>query len=120
MVDKIKLKMLKILIVEDELIVARDIRKTLKRNGYVVTAVCRTVEEAILLAKEQRPALVLVDIFLKGNLTGIDLAVKLNEEGIPFIYVSANSNQPVLEAAKYQSLWLYCKAIPGKRLVSNN
>jgi DNA-binding NtrC family response regulator len=92
--------MLKILIVEDELIVARDIRKTLERNGYDITGVCRTVEEAILLAKEQRPALVLIDIFLKGNLTGIDLAVKLNEEGIPFIYVSANSNQPVLEAAK--------------------
>jgi DNA-binding NtrC family response regulator len=92
--------MLKILIVEDELIVARDIRKTLERNGYTITGVSRTAEEAILLAKEQRPALVLVDIFLKGNLTGIDLATKLNEENIPFIYVSANSNQPTLEAAK--------------------
>jgi DNA-binding NtrC family response regulator len=89
-----------ILIVEDELIVARDIRKTLERNGYKVAGVARTAEKAISMVETFNPSLVLVDIFLKGNLTGIDLAKQLNHKGIPFIYVSANSNQQVLEAAK--------------------
>ena len=90
----------KILIVEDELIVARDIRITLERAGYKVAGVARSAEKALAFMEESRPSLVLVDIFLKGALTGIDLATWLDRESIPFIYVSANSNQPVLEAAK--------------------
>ncbi|MES1250387.1 MAG: sigma-54 dependent transcriptional regulator, partial [Chitinophaga rupis] len=87
-------------IVEDELIVARDIRKTLERNGYKVAGVARSAELALSMIEEERPLFVLVDIFLKGDRTGIDLAAQLNRLAIPFIYVSANSNQPVLEAAK--------------------
>jgi len=90
----------KILIVEDELIVARDIRKTLERNGYKVIGVARTAEKAIVFIDEENPSLILIDIFLKGHLTGIDLAKVLNKKKIPFIYISANSNQQVLEAAK--------------------
>ena len=92
--------MQKILIVEDELIVARDIRKTLERNGYKVAGVAGSVEKALVLIKETAPWLVLIDIILKGTLTGIDLATQLNKDGIAFIYLSANSNQPTLEAAK--------------------
>ena len=90
----------KILIVEDELIVARDLRKTLERNGYQVTGVARSVEKALQLIAEEKPSLVLLDIFLKGDLTGIDLALQLNKAGIPFVYVSANASQPALESAK--------------------
>src|ERR1700741_3529853 len=90
----------KVLIVEDELIVARDIRKTLERNGFKVAGVARTAEKALTLIEELNPSLALLDIFLKGNLTGIDLAEHLNKKDIPFIYVSANYNQQVLEAAK--------------------
>jgi DNA-binding NtrC family response regulator len=90
----------KVLIVEDELIVARDIRKTLERNGLKVIGVARAFEKALTLIEEFSPTLALVDIFLKGNLTGIDLARHLNEKKIPFVYVSANYNQQVLEAAK--------------------
>src|ERR1700712_3723571 len=90
----------KIVIVEDELIVARDLRKTLERNGYKIAGVATSVDKALSLIKETEPWLVLVDIFLKGNLTGIDLAIQLNKQGVAFIYVSANSNQAVLEAAK--------------------
>ena len=69
----------KILIVEDELIVARDLRKTLERNNHKVVGVATSVEKALLMIKESKPLLVLVDIFLKGNLTGIDLAIELNK-----------------------------------------
>lgn len=90
----------KVLIVEDEPVVARDIRKTLERNGFKVAGVARTAERALTLIDEDGPSIALVDIFLKGSLTGIDLAKHLNKKGIPFIYISANSNQRVLEAAK--------------------
>ena len=90
----------KVLIVEDELIVARDMRKTLERNGFRVVGVARTADKALQLVEEFNPSLVLLDIFLKGHLTGIDVAEQLNKKNIPFIYVSANSNQQVLEAAK--------------------
>jgi len=62
--------------------------------------VARTAEKALQLVEEFNPSLVLLDIFLKGNLTGIDVAEHLNGKRIPFVYVSANSNQQVLEAAK--------------------
>ena len=48
----------------------------------------------------QKPDFVLLDIFLKGKQTGIDLAKELTGENIPFVYLSANSNEEVLNAAK--------------------
>ena len=90
----------KVLIVEDELVIARDIRRTLERNGFKVVGIARTAQKAIALIEEFHPTLALVDIFLKGDLTGVDLAGFLNKKEIPFIYLSANSNQQVLEAAK--------------------
>jgi DNA-binding NtrC family response regulator len=90
----------KILLVEDELIVARDLQKVLEKAGHKVFGVARTVEKALLLIQETRPLLVLVDIFLKGDLTGIDLAARLNHEDIPFIFISANSNKSILQAVK--------------------
>lgn len=89
-----------ILIVEDELIVARDIRTKLEKAGYGIAGVARSVEQAQEIMAERKPSFALIDIFLKGEQTGIDLAIHLNKIGIPFIYISANSNQGVLEAAK--------------------
>ena len=90
----------KIVIVEDELIVARDISRTLERNNYEVAGIARSYDDALKLIETSKPWIVLLDIFLKGDKTGIDLAGQLNTMGIPFIYVSANSNQNVLEAVK--------------------
>ena len=90
----------KILIVEDELVVARDLRRILHRIGHRVTGIAGSAEKARTLILEERPTLVLLDIFLKGEETGIDLALTLRKDNIPFVYVSANSSQQVLEAAK--------------------
>lgn len=90
----------KIMIVEDELIVAGDIRLTLERAGYKVSGVARSVLRALEIIETDRPDLVLLDIYLKGDQTGIDLAVELNKANIPFVYLSANCNRQVLEAAK--------------------
>lgn len=90
----------KIMIVEDELIVAGDIRLTLERAGYHICGVARSVHRALEIIENEKPDLVLLDIFLKGDQTGIDLAKELNKSSIPFVYLSANCNRQVLEAAK--------------------
>jgi len=89
-----------ILIVEDELVVAGDIRMTLERAGYTVCGVARSYHSAMEIIAGRPPGLVLLDIFLKGELTGIDLAGELNKRDIPFVYLSANCNTGVLEMAK--------------------
>ncbi|MCG2615093.1 sigma 54-interacting transcriptional regulator [Terrimonas sp. NA20] len=90
----------KILIVEDQFIEANDIEIMLIKAGYQVTGIAHSVQQALQLISQQVPELVLVDIFLKGDRTGIDLAEILREKNIPFIFVSANSNHEVLVAAK--------------------
>src|ERR1700759_3441254 len=90
----------KILIVEDELIVAKDLEFILERAGYRVCGIAVSVLKARLMIDSEMPDLVLLDIYLKGDLTGIDLASDLNEKNIAFVYLSANSNQSVLESAK--------------------
>ena len=90
----------KILIIEDEFIVANDLRLTLEKAGYHVCGIAASVKEARELIKEQKPSLALLDIHLKGKLTGIDLAKELKEDDTAFVYLSANSNQQLLEEAK--------------------
>ncbi|WP_251030041.1 MULTISPECIES: sigma 54-interacting transcriptional regulator [unclassified Pedobacter] len=90
----------KILIVEDEFIVAHDLQMILQRAGYLVVGIADSVKNAQALLEKHQVDLVLLDIYLKGRLTGIDLAYDLMKSQIPFIYISANSNEKVLEAAK--------------------
>lgn len=90
----------KILIVEDEFVVANALRLTLMQAGYTVTGIASSAEEADEQLQIQKPDFVLLDIQLDGNRSGIDLARKLNEDHIAFIYLSANSSQKVLEEAK--------------------
>ena len=90
----------KILIVEDQFVEADYLRVMLSEAGYGVTGIARTVLKAQEMIKHERPDFVLLDIFLKGNLTGIDLAKELTENNIPFVYLSANSTEDVLNAAK--------------------
>ncbi|MFD1141168.1 sigma 54-interacting transcriptional regulator [Larkinella insperata] len=90
----------RILIVEDEFIIANDLQIILKTAGYPVIGIAKSVANALTLIDQQRPDVVLLDIYLKGVETGIDLAKQLKEINIPFIYISANDNQRVLEAVK--------------------
>jgi len=90
----------KLLIVEDEFIVANDLQLILTQAGYHVTGIAASVEEAETYLQQQTPDLVILDIRLNGKLSGIALARKLKDDNIAFIYVSANANQKVLEEAK--------------------
>src|SRR5687768_12957617 len=90
----------KILIVEDECEVANELRETLVNAGYRVIGIAGSAEDADLQLQGERPDLVILDIQLDGNRTGIDLAGKLNNDLISFIYLTANSNQKILDRAK--------------------
>ena len=90
----------KIIIVEDQFVEANDLQLMLGKAGYEVSGIARSVAIAREMIKKDKPGLVLLDIFLKGKETGIDLAKQLGKENIAFVYLSANSNEEVLNSAK--------------------
>ncbi|MFA6247682.1 MAG: response regulator, partial [Mucilaginibacter sp.] len=90
----------KILIVEDQFIEADNLRSILRKAGYIVCKIARSVPEGLQIIEDEKPDLVLLDIHLKGPLTGIDLAKTLKERNVAFVYLSANSNKQILDAAK--------------------
>src|ERR1700752_534191 len=90
----------KILIVEDQFIEANNLQMILEKAGYWVCGIARSVSSALEVIDGEKPDLVLLDIFLQGNLTGIDLARVLCEKDIGFVYLSANSNKKTLDEAK--------------------
>ena len=90
-----------ILVVEDEAIVSKDIQQSLKKLGYNIVGASATGEKAIELANEHKPDLVLMDIMLKGDMSGIDTAEKIKETlNIPVIYLTAYADENTLSKAK--------------------
>jgi DNA-binding NtrC family response regulator len=90
---------LNILIVEDQFLEAENLSIILRNAGHSVHGIAKSVDQAIGLLKKSNPDIVLVDIILKGDLNGIDLAHMLERKNIPFIFLSANSNATTLEEA---------------------
>lgn len=94
-------KRVNILVVEDERIVARDIRRIVEGFGYIVPAIVSTGEKAVQEAKNLHPDLVLMDIVLEGKMTGIDAAEEIrNRFSIPVIYLTAYSDRDTVKSAK--------------------
>lgn len=92
---------LKLLVVEDDMIIAATIALQLSKLGYEVSGIVPRGEEAILHAKTNRPDLILLDISLKGALDGIDTAHAIHQQwNIPIIYVTANTDEATFNRAK--------------------
>lgn len=88
----------RILIVEDELIIANDIRGYLSDENYEITSVVLTGEDAINMAKQNMPDLVIMDILLHGNMNGIEAAEEISKiRKIPIIFVSAYSHEEIIK-----------------------
>lgn len=97
-----------ILIVEDESIVAKDIQHSLKKLGYTVVEICSNGEDAIRVVEELKPNLVLMDIMLKGEMTGIEAASHIREKyNIPVIYLTAYADESTLSKAKVSEPYGY-------------
>ena len=91
----------RILVVEDEGIVAKDIQRSLQNLGYTVCGAAFSGEEAMKEAEENKPDIVLMDIVLLGEVDGIEAANKIQARfNIPVIYLTAYADDKTLERAK--------------------
>ena len=91
----------KILVVEDEAIVAMDIADTLRKLGYGITGTVPSGEHAIASVKENRPDLIFMDIGLQGEMDGIQTAAQIRSQySIPVIFLTAFVDEQTLERAK--------------------
>ncbi|MDX2015636.1 MAG: response regulator [Myxococcaceae bacterium] len=91
----------RVLVVEDEVLVAEDLRRTLVRLGYEVPATTGDGSEAVALTEALKPALVLMDIHLAGPMDGIEAARLVRERhDVPVVFLTAYSDDATLERAK--------------------
>jgi PAS domain S-box-containing protein len=115
-----KRQLTKILVVEDEDIVAKDIQNQLKKLRYSVPAVVSSVEEAVQEAEETKPDLVLMDIRLEGDLDGVEAAKQIRARlNVPIVYLTAYADENTLERAKITEPYGYIlKPFQIRQLVS--
>jgi DNA-binding LytR/AlgR family response regulator len=92
---------LKILVVEDEMLIGAKIAMFLSELGYEVTAILPRAEEALVHIVENKPDLALLDVQLKGEMDGITLAELLQKQhSLPIIFLTANSDDATFQRAK--------------------
>lgn len=94
-------KQSQILIVEDERIVAEDIKRSLTHLGYSVVGMASSGRDAIQMVRQLNPDLILMDIVIKGKITGIETSHQLRVEfDIPVVYLTAHADSQTFELAK--------------------
>lgn len=110
-----------ILIVEDEAVTAMELEETLSRRGYSVVGVATTGADAIRIAKEKWPDVILMDIHIKGSMDGIEAADQINLfYEIPVIFLTAYSDDlTIARAIRTRSYSFLLKPFNEKELFSN-
>jgi PAS domain S-box-containing protein len=99
---------MRVLIVEDELIIAQDLSHTLKRIGHSVIDVVTSGEDALRSVERQMPDLVLMDIRLSGSMDGIEAARRIyNRWGIPVVFLTAHADDQTVREALLAEPWAY-------------
>ncbi|MEG4504326.1 ATP-binding protein [Microcoleus sp. F6_B4] len=94
-------KPINILIVEDELLIAKNLAPKLEKLGYQIADIVSSGADAIQRARELRPDLILMDIVIKGDIDGIETAAIINQElDIPIIYTTAYADDETLQRAE--------------------
>lgn len=111
----------RILIVEDDTLIAQELEIRLIDLGYEVVGIASSGKEAIALAREYRPALVLMDIMLQGEMDGIEAAEEITRRmQIPVIYLSAFTDKETLQRAKITEPYGYIvKPFKERELLAN-
>lgn len=95
----------RILIVEDEAIIAMELEDRLERLGYEIVAQVSDSDAAIAIAASEKPDLVLMDIHLHGSRDGIETAAAIRRQReVAIVYVSAHADEPTLERARSTGL----------------
>ncbi len=108
----------KILIVEDQKIIAIDLKKSLSKSGYTIVSICDNAEDAIRIARECKPDLILMDIKLNGEKNGIEIAeIIKNERDTPIIYMTAMTDADTyLKAVKTEPYKYFMKPVEMESL----
>ncbi|MEW6382089.1 MAG: response regulator [bacterium] len=111
----------KILIVEDEIIIAKSLQMKLEGEGYLVCGVVSSGERAIQKAEEKRPDLVLMDIVLGGGMDGVEAADQIRSRfNIPVIYLTAYADRDILNRARITEPFGYVlKPFEDRELYAN-
>jgi PAS domain S-box-containing protein len=111
----------RVLVVEDDAIVAKNIRRRLHNMDYQVVAIVASGEEAVQAAVETRPDVVLMDIQLKGEMDGVAAAARIHARcDVPVVYLSAHADEPILNRAKITEPFGYIlKPFQDRELRSN-
>lgn len=96
-----ELSKLKILIVEDELVIAEDLKEILEDLGYEVCGIAISSKEALALIEEKSPDLALLDIQIKGGKDGVELAAEINANyRLPFIMLTSHADIHTINRVK--------------------
>ncbi len=94
-------KKARVLVVEDEKIIAKDIESTLKRIGHESAGSVSKGEDAVTMTETLKPDLILMDITLKGELDGIEAAKIINDRyGVPIVFITAHQDEVTIEKTK--------------------
>ncbi|MBI3923107.1 MAG: response regulator [Armatimonadetes bacterium] len=113
------MKKAKIVIIEDQSVVAEDLRTTLQDGGHEVVAVYDAGENALIGVLAHQVDLALVDVVLRGKMPGTDLAERLHHDyGIPVIFVTAFGNEELrVRAARANPAGYIVKPFSPKELL---
>jgi putative two-component system response regulator len=107
-----------IMVVEDEAIIAKDIKNTLEKYGYLVAKPAYSAGQAIKQLEVNKPDLLIIDIMLNDNMDGINLATRIKKKyDIPIIYITAYADDEMLKRAKITEPYGYIiKPLEDKEL----
>jgi len=98
----------RILVVEDESIIAMDLRVTLSRLGYEVSSVVNNALSAIQKAEQDKPDIILMDIMLGGSLDGIEAAKIISyNHSTPIVYITALRDEETMRRANSLDQYLF-------------
>ncbi len=90
-----------VLVVEDEIVIARDLQRILQRMGYRVPEVAISADEALALIEEHAPDVALIDIVIEGERDGVQLARLIREEyALPFLFITSHADRATVARAK--------------------
>lgn len=94
----------RVLIVEDEIVVASEIKLRLEAMGFQVLGIVNNGRDALAAAREHYPDVILMDITLKGKMTGLEATREISREtDIPVIFITAHTDTPTLDSAREAS-----------------
>lgn len=99
---------IRVLVVEDEVILAEDLRESLQRQSYLVVDTADNAEDAFRIATKTLPDIIMMDIHLRGKTDGIAAAARIREElGLPVVFLTAHSDPATLDRAKLSTPYGY-------------